>query len=142
MNKNYHAEILDVSLKNKKILQKYSILNVRKRFFGLLKIYTISIPEKKLLEAIKAFQMNLGTALRKEWYITFHTDERAFVIFREKMFSMSTKGIVPVHYQLLDTTIAEDKDIWDEMIAYAKSLGVPDDQCDFLPDDFTTQNYV
>ena len=31
----------------------------------------------------------------------------------------------------------EDKDGWDEMIQYAKSLGVPDEQLDFLPEDFT-----
>ena len=30
---------------------------------------------------------------------------------------------------------------WDDMIQYAKSLGVPDEQCDFLPEDFTKQEY-
>jgi len=41
----------------------------------------------------------------------------------------------------MDTSDARDKGVWDEMIIYAKSIGVPDDQCDFLPEDYASQNY-
>lgn len=139
--KNYHAEILDVSLINKKVLKDYEVLNVRKRFLGLLRIYTISMPENEIEKTVKRFQHNLGKALHKEWYITFHTNEQAIVVFREKIFRLNTEGICPVHYQLLNTEHARDKREWDNMIAYAKSLDVPDDQCDFLPDDYTKQQY-
>lgn len=141
MMKKYHAEIIDISLKNRKMIYNYPIIYVKKRFLGLLKIYTISIAENDILQVIKKFQMNLSTALHKEWYISFHTDERAFIVFREKIFSMATKGITPVHYQLMDTSDARDKEAWDEMIIYAKSIGVPDDQCDFLPENYASQNY-
>ncbi|MDD3260317.1 MAG: hypothetical protein PHU79_00155 [Oscillospiraceae bacterium] len=138
---NYHAEVLDVSLVQKKMLKEYTAVSVRKRFLGLLKIYTISIPENQIEETVKRFQNNLGNALHKEWYITFHTDHQAIVLFREKSFRLNTEGIQPVHYQLLNTEGAADKQNWDNMIAYARSLGVPDDQCDFLPDDYKTQQY-
>lgn len=36
---------------------------------------------------------------------------------------------------------AAEKDKRDEMIGYAKSLGVPDNQCDFLPEDFRNRDY-
>lgn len=139
--KNYHAEVLDVSLKQKKMVQEYTILNVRKRFLGLLKIYTISIPESEIEEAVNKFQKNMSTALHKEWYITFHTDTQAIILFRNRIFRLDATGIVPVHYQLLNTINAKDKQKWDAMIAYAKSLGVPDNQCDFLPDDYVSQKY-
>ena len=34
---NYHAEVINFSLKNKKMIYKYPILNVRKRFLGSVK---------------------------------------------------------------------------------------------------------
>lgn len=83
----------------------------------------------------------MSTALKKEWYITFHTSENVIVVFREKIFVMSGKGIVPVYKKRIDTSHAKDKQKWDDMIQYAKSLGVPDEQCDFLPEDFTKQEY-
>ena len=106
------------------------------------KNYTVSfILEKDIEDEVKAFQKNMSTALKKEWYITFHTSENAIVVFREKIFVMSCKGIVPVYKKRIDTSHAKDKQRWDDMIQYAKSLGVPDEQCDFLPEDFTKQEY-
>ncbi len=139
--RNYHAEILDVSLIDKKMIKDYTILNVRKRFLGLLKIYTISVPENEIEDVVEKFQKNLGRALHKEWYITFHTDNQAIVLFREKIFKLNVQGINPVHYQRLSTENAKDKKNWDDMIAYAKILGVPDDQCDFLPENYAEQQY-
>lgn len=55
---------------------------------------------------------------------------------------MSSKGIVPICQKCLVTTHVEDKQKWDEMIAYAKSLGVPDEQCDILSEDFMKQDYL
>ena len=137
----YHAEIINMSLKDKGMIEKYTILDIRKRYLGLVKIYTIAISEDEIENAVEQFQANLGTALKKEWYITFHTAQQVIVVFRKKIFRMSSKGIVPIYQKRLDTTHAEDKQKWDEMIAYAKSLGVPDEQCDILPEDFTKQDY-
>lgn len=138
---NYHAEILNLSLKNKKLLKKYAMLECRKRFLGLCKIYTLIIPEREIDDAVSMFQSNLNTALNKEWYITFHTAEKVIIVFREKVFRVSGKGIIPVYQKCIDTSGAEDKHTWDEIVAYAKSLGVPDEQCDFLPEDFAKIEY-
>ena len=138
---NYHAEIVNLSLKNKKMINEYAILECRKRFWGLCKIYTIIIPERDIEDAINRFQNNLGKALNKEWYITFHTAEKVIIVFREKVFRVSGKGIIPVYQKCIDTSCAEDKHKWDEIVEYAKSLGVPDEQCDFLPEDYMKENY-
>ena len=132
----YLAEVISLSMKDKKLLKKYPILKCEKRLGGLYKIYTISIPKSEIDDAVKVFQENMSTALKKEWYITFHTPENVRIVFREKIFTLSGKGITPIPKKRLDTSHAEDKQQWDEMIQYAKSLGIPDEQCDFLPRDF------
>lgn len=139
---NYHAEVVNLSLKNRKMLKEYTILQCRKRFLGLCKIYTIIILERDIEDAVNRFQNNLGNALNKEWYITFHTAENVIIVFREKIFRVSGKGIIPVYQKCIDTSCAEDKNKWDEIVEYAKSLGVPDEQCDFLPEDFSKKDYI
>ena len=89
------------------MIKKFPVLKCQSRFFGLCKIYTISIPEKDIEDEVKAFQKNMSTALKKEWYITFHTSENAIVVFREKIFVMSCKGIVPVYI----TSVAKDRKV-------------------------------
>lgn len=139
--KSYHAEVINLSLKDKRIIKKYPILNVKKRFLGLVKIFTISVSEEDIEDTVKYFQCNMSTALRKEWYITFHTAEKVIVVFRRKIFVLSGKGITPVYQKCIDTSHAEDKKKWDEMLEYAKTLGIPAEQCDFLPEDFNKQDY-
>ena len=139
--KGYKMKNVVINTQKAKMIKKFPVLKCQNRFLGLCKIYTISIPEKDIEDEVKAFQKNMSTALKKEWYITFHTSENAIVVFREKIFVMSCKGIVPVYKKRIDTSHAKDKQRWDDMIQYAKSLGVPDEQCDFLPEDFTKQEY-
>ncbi len=137
---NYHAEIVNLSLKNKKMIKEYTILRCRKRFWGLCKIYTIIVPERDVEDAVNRFQNNLGKALNKEWYITFYMAEKVIIVFREKKFRVSGKGIIPVYQKCINTSCAEDKQKWDEIVEYAKSLGVPDEQCDFLPENYMKED--
>lgn len=139
--KYYYAEVINLSLKDKKMLKQFPVIKCKKRFWGLCKIYTISIPEKDIDATVKAFQKNMSTALKKEWYITFHTPENVIVVFREKIFTLSGKGISPISRKCIDTSCAEDKEKWDEMVRYARFLGIPDEQCDFLPEDFAVQEH-
>lgn len=135
----YYGEVINLSLKDKKMLKKFPVIKCKNRFWGLCKIYTISIPEKDIDATVKAFQENMSTALKKEWYITFHTPENVIVVFRKKIFTLSGKGISPIPQKYIDTSCAEDKEKWDEMVRYARSLGIPEEQCDFLPEDFAIQ---
>lgn len=137
----YHGEVINLSLRDVAILNKFKIIDIKKRFLGLVKIYTIEFPSEKLEEIEKYFQSNMSTKLKKEWYITFHNSERVVVIFRTRIFDLSGKGITPVHGKPLDISYAEDKENWNEMINYAKKLGIPDSQCDFLPEDFSKRTY-
>ena len=137
----YHAEIINLSLKDSRMLKSFQILDIKKRFLRCVKKYTIVVPQDSIEETIELFQKNLSTKLKKEWYITFHNEEKIIVVFRNKIFKLSGKGIKPTYQKILDTSQAEEKEQWDEMIVYAKSLGIPDEQCDFLPEDFAEQIY-
>ncbi|MDD6038240.1 MAG: hypothetical protein PUD20_05540 [bacterium] len=118
------------------MIRQFEIVDVRKRFCGLLKIYTLAVAEETVENVAAMFQKNLGTKLHKEWYITMHNAEHALIIFRNRIFSLSTKGIGVVRGRKLNVVNAEDKDKWEEVIAYAMALGVPENQCDFLPEDW------
>ena len=138
---NFHAEIINLSVRDIKMIREFEIIDIRKRFCGLLKIYTIVVPEESVHDVAIMFQNNLSSKLGKEWYITFHNANHVKVVFRNGIFDLSAKGIELVQRKILDTINAEEKDKWDELIEYAKSIGVPDNQCDFLPEDFRKQEY-
>lgn len=135
----YHAEVVNLSLKNVDIINNYKTIDIKKRVWGFVKIYTLLIPSEKIDEAVNYFQSNMSIRLKKEWYITFHNENEVIVVFRSKIFKLSPKGILPVHGKLIDISSAEQKNEWNEMINYAKSLGIPDSQCDFLPEELSVK---
>lgn len=141
MQQNYHAIIINISQIDKRIFKRYKILNIKKRFLGLLKLYKITVPETDIENVAKEVQLNMSTKLKKEWYATFYNSERCIIVFRNKIFHLSTNGIHPVYQQKINTARADEKIKWDEMLTYAKTLGIPDNQLDFLPSDYKTEIY-
>jgi len=141
MANNYNAVIINLSQIDTSIFKQFDIINIRKRFLGIIKLYKITVPQEAVQETVSKVQANMSRKLKKEWYATFYNSEKAIIVFREKKFELSTKEITPVYQQKLDTTNADDKKQWDEMINYAKSLNIPDSQLDFLPTDFRTEYY-
>ena len=75
------------------------------------------------------------------WHAKLGTIEDKFYYNGQWYYKVSGKGINPVYQKCIDTTSANDREKWDEMIEYAKSLGVPEEQCDFLPEKFMEDNY-
>ncbi|MFA9466894.1 MAG: hypothetical protein ACERKN_21785 [Velocimicrobium sp.] len=126
---------------DKSIFKRFIIIEVKKRFLGIVKLYKISIPEADIQEAVISIQANMSNKFKKEWYATFYNSEKIIIVFRQKKFELFASGIIPVYQTLLDTTNAVDKRRWDEMISYAKSLGIPERQLDFLPLNFNKETY-
>lgn len=136
----YRAEVVNLSLKNVNVINNYKTIDIKKRFWGFVKIYTLLIPSEKIEETVNYFQSNMSTRLKKEWYITFYNENKVIIVFRSKIFKLSPRGISPIHEKLIDISSAEQKNEWNEMINYAKSLSIPDSQCDFLPEKFLSNN--
>jgi len=141
MVNNYHAVIINLSQLDTSIFKHFNIIDIQKRFLGAVKLYKITVPEENIQEAVASVQANMSSKLKKEWYATFYNSEKAIIVFRKKKFELLTNGIAPVYQKKLETTNADDKKHWDEMISYAKSLGIPDSQLDFLPPDYRAENY-
>ena len=76
----YHGEVINLSLRDVTMLNKFKIIDIKKRFLGLVKIYTVELPSEKIEEIAKHFQSNMSTNLKKEWYITFHNRERIIIL--------------------------------------------------------------
>jgi hypothetical protein len=141
MGNNYHADLVNLSQINTNIFKQFNVISIRKRFLGIIKIYKIKIPPNDLHNVIVSVQANMSKKLNKEWYVSFYNTEQIIVVFRKKIFELSTNGITPIYMKKLDTTNATDKEKWDEMINYAKSLHIPDNQLDFLSPNFRTETY-
>ncbi len=141
MSRDYHAEIINLSQNSTNLFKKFKVIGVRKRFLGFVKIYKISISENDLSEILTLVQHNMSRKLNKEWYATFYNADNAIVVFRKKVFRLSTMGITPEYQKRLNIDNAEDKQQWNEMLNYAKALGIPDSQLDYLPPGFKTEVY-
>ena len=92
----YHGEVINLSLRDVTMLNKFKIIDIKKRFLGLVKIYTVELPSEKIEEIVKHFQSNMSKNLKKEWYITFHNRKRVIIVFRTRIFVLSGKGITPI----------------------------------------------
>lgn len=52
----YYGEVINLSLRDISMLKKFKIVDIKKRFLGLVKIYTVELPSKKIEEIAKDFQ--------------------------------------------------------------------------------------
>lgn len=51
----YYGEVINLSLRDISMLKKFKIVDIKKRFLGLVKIYTVELPSKKIEEIAKDF---------------------------------------------------------------------------------------
>ena len=107
---------------------------------GICKNIYSTNPKWKNWGNSQLFSIKYEYTAKKEWYITFYNENKVIIVFRSKIFKLSPSGISPIHGKLIDISSAEQKNEWNEMINYAKSLGIPDSQCDFLPEKFLSNN--
>lgn len=67
----YYGEVINLSLRDISMLKKFKIVDIKKRFLGLVKIYTVELPSKKIEEIAKDFQSNMSTSLKKNGILPF-----------------------------------------------------------------------
>ena len=100
--RSYHAEVINLSLKDKKMIKKFPVLKCQSRFFGLCKIYTISIPEKDI-EDVTNLRQKYRNKLRN------CTDDNLIKEYKEKRNECTTilnkyrKNLKIANYILEDT---------------------------------------
>ena len=109
---DYHGIIVDESQKDITILNKLKILGKKTSSNGKWVLYKIGIAPEKLEKSIKQLQENMNGG----FYFHFYRENELIVVFKKKIFRITT-----------------EKSGWSDVIAYGKSLGIPEKQLDFFP---------
>jgi hypothetical protein len=113
----YHAIIVDKSIDDINILNKYKIFN--KKTDGNWEIIGVELKENELDVFITLIQNHLKG--NNNWYFHIYDDkdDDLIVVFKNETFK-----------------ITSDKDTWSDVILYGKAMKIPIEQLDFIPNTF------
>ena len=123
---DYEGIIIEESLENKAVLGDVKIVGTKIEpvtadhktpWVKQWTLHTVKIAKEKAAEVVE----KIGKALDSEhnWYADFKNETHHYIIFRNKVFYIDRKS----------------KEQYDEAKQYGISLGIPEYQVDFAPDD-------
>ena len=120
MNNEFHAIIVNKSLINESYINQLNVIGKEEDDWIL---YKILVEESGLMETVKEIQSNMRDGA---WYFHFYNSDgsRLIVVFKDKYFETDNK--------------AEN---WSEILEYGKSIGIPAEQLDFVPNTFSGERY-
>lgn len=122
MAQDFQGVIIEESLAQKNILQKFSILKTQVEavteghqtpWIHQWTLHTVIIPAPQVLEIASELSKNLDP--EHSWYTNFDNGEDYFVIFRNAIF----------------TWRKDDQDAIERVKRYGRQLGIPEYQLDF-----------
>ena len=109
--KEYRGVIIEESLNDNRIINELSvekmIITGQENPLERWHMYEVSVS----LEEIR----KLASHILDEWYMHFWKEKEVIALFKEKEFKFNY----------------DDKNTWNEVLNYGKSLGLPDYQLDF-----------
>ena len=123
---NYTGVIIEESLENKDILKEVKISETKVEevveehktpWIKQWTLHTVEIPENQVAGVAEKISKALDS--KHDWYADFKNDTHHYIIFRDKVFYIDRKS----------------KEQYDEAKHYGISLGIPEYQVDFAPDD-------
>lgn len=123
---NYKGVIIEESLENKDILKDVKISDTKVEevveehktpWIKQWTLHTVEIPENQAKDVAEKISKTLDS--KHDWYADFKNDTHHYIIFRDKVFYIDLKS----------------KEQYDEAKNYGISLGIPEYQVDFAPDD-------
>ena len=123
---NYKGIIIEESLENKDILKDVNILETKVEevtedhktsWIKQWTLHTVEIQENQVASIAKKISKALDS--QHSWYADFKNDTHHYIIFRDKVFYIDRNN----------------KEQYNEAKRYGISLGIPEHQVDFAPDD-------
>ncbi|MCC7004956.1 hypothetical protein IT397_03510 [Candidatus Nomurabacteria bacterium] len=123
---NYKGVIIEESLENKDVIKDVKILETKVEevieehktpWVKQWTLHTVEIPENQVIDVAEKISRALDS--EHNWYADFKNDTHHYIIFRNKVFYIDRKS----------------KEQYDEAKQYGISLGIPEYQVDFAPDD-------
>jgi hypothetical protein len=115
----YHGILVNLSQRNRSIFRESCIVGHKNFFLGLLVLYKIEVAPQYLDPLIRRIQANMAdrvALLHKEFYCHFYRDDELVIVFRQKLFRVTT-----------------DPGTWSQASAYGRSIGIARSQLDFSP---------
>lgn len=121
MRKEFHAIIVDKSLKDLGILNQLNVIGKIKD--GGWELFKISVSEEDIEKTKKLIKENLT---KGSWYYHFYNEDgsKLIIVFREKTFETDN-----------------NPENWNEAIEYGQSINIPKEQLDFCPNTFAEEKY-
>lgn len=125
---NYKGVIIEESLENKDVLKKVKIISTKVEkvtdehqtpWLSQWTLHTIEVPEAKAQNIAEAISKVLDYSHGSSWYADYKNDTYHYIIFRNKVFCIDRGS----------------KEQYDEVKNYGISLGIPEHQLDFAPED-------
>ncbi|OGK17968.1 hypothetical protein A3G67_04705 [Candidatus Roizmanbacteria bacterium RIFCSPLOWO2_12_FULL_40_12] len=125
---DYTGVIIEESLDDKEVLKHVRITNTnieeatpkhRTPWINQWTLHTVEITEDKAKEIAEQLSRSLDKDHANAWYADFKNENYHYIIYRGKIFQIDLKN--PVLYK--------------EASKYGVSIGIPDYQVDFAPDD-------
>ena len=123
---NYKGVVIEESLENKDILKDVKILETKVEevveehktpWIKQWTLHTVEIAKNQVKDVAEKISKALDS--KHDWYADFKNDTHHYIIFRDKVFFIDRKS----------------KEQYDEAKRYGVSLGIPEYQVDFAPDD-------
>lgn len=104
--------LLNKSFIDESIIESFSVVN--KKTDGTWVIYLIDFADKDLAKTIQTLQNNMHSG--KPFYNHLYNGNDLIVVFKGKYFNATT-----------------NKNSWNDVLEYGKTLGIPEKQLDFIP---------
>lgn len=125
---NYKGVIIEESLNNSSILKEVNILDTKVEavtpehqtpWLKQWTLDTVEVPEDKAEDIAEKLSKSLDYSHNSSWYTDFKNDNYHFIIFQDKVFKIRL----------------DDDEGFKEAKQYGISLGIPEYQVDFAPED-------
>ena len=123
----YHGIVIDLSQKRRSVFRELEIIGRRRAFFNTLSLLKLRVSADALEPTIAMLQANLRRGLGpfvKAFYFHFYREGELIVVFKDRIFR--TKP---------------DRALWEDILSYGKSIGIPERQLDFIPCRFSDEEY-
>lgn len=125
---NYKGVIIEESLEDKSVLDKVKILSTKIEkttpghktpWVKQWTLHTVEIPDEEAEETAQMLSRVLDYSHNSGWYADFKNDQFHYVIFKNKVFNIRL----------------DDAEGFKKAKQYGISLGIPEYQVDFAPED-------
>lgn len=125
---NFKGVIIEESLENNSFLKEVNIVGTKVEeitpehqtpWLKQWTLHTIEIPEEKAEEIAQKLSKMLDYSHNSSWYADFKNDQFAYIIFKDKVFKIRQY----------------DAEGFKKAKEYGISLGIPEYQVDFTPND-------